>query len=93
MEAIIQRIKELKLPLDMMSNEQDRRRILHLAAAQRSMGVEAAKALQYAREGLLWEISNRALPEERGGLRCHPKRPKVAGTVIKACYDLYKNAK
>jgi hypothetical protein len=76
-EAIIQRIKELTLPLDKMSNERDKMRLSELAAGYSSMGVEAEKALQIAREGCLWKISVEA---DREGL------PR------KMCYDLYKQA-
>ena len=54
METILQRIQDLALPLHMMSNEQNISRLSHLSKAY--SGIEVSKAINMAREGLLWEL-------------------------------------
>jgi hypothetical protein len=74
---IIRRIQEIELPPEMISNEDDRRRLSELFNRLWSAGIEKdqERAMQLAREGLRWELC------------CSLRQEGLSWDV---CYDLYK---
>jgi hypothetical protein len=62
---IIRRIQEIELPPEMISNEDDKRRLLYLFNVLWSVGTEKdqERAMQLARDGLRWELTIRLSKE------------------------------